>query len=156
VPRRRKAVEREILPDPKYNSVTLSKFINCVMRKGKKSLAENIVYGALEKVADRTKKPALEVFSEALANVKPQVKVVSKRVGGSNYQVPIEVNPKNAQTLAFRWIIGYSKKRSEKTMEDRLAGELVSAYKKEGASVKKREDTHKMAEANKAFSHLRW
>ncbi len=149
-------MEREILPDPKYNSVVLSKFINCVMRRGKKSTAETIVYEALDKVAQRTKKDPIEVFNEALVNVRPQVKVVSKRVGGSNYQVPIEVSGKNAQALAFRWIISFSNKRSEKTMVDRLAGELVAAYKKEGAAIKKREDTHKMAESNKAFAHLRW
>ena len=156
MPRRRKAIVREILPDPKFNSVTLSKFINCIMLRGKKSTAETIVYDALDLVANRTKKDPIEVFNEAIANVRPQVKVVSKRVGGSNYQVPIEVSPKNAQALAFRWIISFSKKRSEKTMVDRLAGELVAAYKKEGASIKKREDTHKMAESNKAFAHLRW
>ena len=154
--RRRKQQERTILPDPKYKSLVLSNFMNCVMRRGKKSLAEKIVYNAMDQIAEKTKKDPLEVFEQALSNVRPLVKVISKRIGGSNYQVPIEVNSKNAQALAFRWIISFSKKRSEKTMQDRLAGELLSAYNKEGASIKKREDTHKMAEANKAFAHLRW
>ncbi|MCD4652049.1 MAG: 30S ribosomal protein S7 [Candidatus Cloacimonetes bacterium] len=154
--RRRKQQERTILPDPKYKSLVLSNFMNCVMRRGKQSLAEKIVYNAMDQIAEKTKKDPLEVFEQALSNVRPLVKVISKRIGGSNYQVPIEVNSKNAQALAFRWIISFSKKRSEKTMQDRLAGELLSAYNKEGASIKKREDTHKMAEANKAFAHLRW
>lgn len=156
MPRRRKATEREILPDPKYKNVILSKFINNVMRRGKKSIAERIVYDALDIIAKKTKKDPMEIFEESLDNVKPLVKVVSKRIGGSNYQVPMEVSSKNAQAMAFRWIIGYAKKRSEKEMKDRLAAELLAAYKKEGASIKKREDTHKMAEANKAFAHLRW
>ncbi len=154
--RRRKIQERVVLPDPKYKSVILSKFINNVMLRGKKSIAETIVYNALGIIEEKTKKDPMEVFNQALENVRPLVKVVSKRVGGSNYQVPIEVNAKNAQALAFRWIISYAKKRSENTMQDRLAGELLAAYKNEGASVKKREDTHKMAESNKAFAHLRW
>ncbi len=154
--RRRKIQERVVLPDPKYKSVILSKFINNVMRRGKKSIAERTVYNALGIIEEKTKKDAMEVFNQALENVRPLVKVVSKRVGGANYQVPIEVNAKNAQALAFRWIIGYAKKRSEKTMQDRLAGELLAAYKQEGSSIKKREDTHKMAESNKAFAHLRW
>lgn len=154
--RRRRIAEREILPDPKYKSMILSKFINNVMRQGKKSIAESIVYNALDIIGERTSKDPLEVFIEAVNNVKPMVKVVSKRVGGSNYQIPIEVSSKNQQSLAFRWIISFAKKRSEKTMQDRLAGELLAAYKKEGASVKRREDTHRMAESNKAFAHLRW
>jgi small subunit ribosomal protein S7 len=154
--RRRKIQERVVLPDPKFKSVVLSKFINNVMRRGKKSIAETTVYNALEIIEEKTKKDPMEVFNQALDNVRPLVKVVSKRVGGSNYQIPIEVNPKNAQAIAFRWIIGFAKKRSEKTMQDRLAGELLAAYKNEGASIKKREDTHKMAESNKAFAHLRW
>ncbi len=154
--RRRKIQERVILPDPKYKSVILSKFINNVMRRGKKSIAETTVYNALDIIEEKTKKDPMEVFSQAMENVRPLVKVVSKRVGGSNYQIPIEVNAKNAQAIAFRWIIGFAKKRSENTMQDRLAGELLAAYKNEGASVKKREDTHKMAESNKAFAHLRW
>jgi small subunit ribosomal protein S7 len=156
MPRRRRAEERQILPDPKYNSVVLSKFINCVLRQGKKSIAEQIVYGAMDQIKDKTNKEPMDVFTQALDNVKPLVKVVSRRVGGSNYQVPLEVSSKNAQALAFRWIISYAKARSEKTMRDRLAAELLAAYRQEGASVKKREDTHKMAEANKAFAHLKW
>lgn len=154
--RRKKIKDNGILPDPKYHSVVLSKFINTIMLKGKKSLAEKIVYDALEILSKKTKKKPLESFLTAVDNVKPLIKVVSRRVGGSTYQVPIEVTPKNAQALAFRWIITYSRKRSEKTMVDRLANELFGAYKKEGASIKKREDTHKMAEANKAFAHLRF
>jgi small subunit ribosomal protein S7 len=153
--RRRKQLEREILPDPKYKSVVLSQFINTIMKRGKKSLAETIVYDSLEILKDKTKEEPLEVFMQAVDNVKPLIKVVSRRIGGSNYQVPTEVTPKNAQALAFRWIIGYARARSEKTMVERLAGELLAAYKKEGASIKKREDVHKMAEANKAFAHFR-
>jgi small subunit ribosomal protein S7 len=153
--RRRRIIERVILPDPKYKSVVLSKFINCVMERGKKSTAENIVYNALDVLADKTGKDPLEVFTQALDNVKPLVKVVSKRVGGSNYQVPVEVTPKHAQALAFRWIIAYARGRSEKSMQLRLAAELFAAFNNEGASIKKREDTHKMAEANKAFAHFR-
>jgi len=154
--RRKKIVEREILPDPKYKSVVLSKFINTVMQRGKKSLAEKIVYGALDILEKKTKENPLDVFSQAISNVKPLIKVVSRRIGGANYQVPTEVTPKNAQALTFRWIIGFARKRSEKTMMERLAAELLAAYKKEGASIKKREDTHKMAEANKAFAHFRF
>ena len=153
--RRRKQLEREIFPDPKYNSVVLSKFINTVMKRGKKSLSEKIVYNALDILAAKTKEEPLDVFIQAIDNVKPLIKVVSRRIGGSNYQVPTEVNQKNAQALAFRWIISYARARSEKTMVERLAGELLAAYKKEGASIKKREDVHKMAEANKAFAHFR-
>jgi len=153
--RRRKIVEREIYPDPKFHSIVLSKFINTIMLRGKKSLAENIVYDALDIIAKKTGKDALEVFLQSLENVKPLIKVVSRRVGGANYQVPTEVTPKNAQALAFRWIISYARKRSEKTMTEKLGNELLAAYKKEGSSIKKREDTHKMAEANKAFAHFR-
>lgn len=153
--RRRKQLEREIFPDPKYKSITLSKFINTVMKKGKKSLAEKIVYDALHILSEKTKEEPLEVFTQAIDNVRPLIKVVSRRIGGSNYQVPTEVNQKNAQAMAFRWIISYARARSEKTMVQRLAGELLAAYKKEGASIKKREDVHKMAEANKAFAHFR-
>ena len=156
MPRKRKAVVREVLPDPKYNDVVLTKFMNCLMVKGKKSLAEKIVYGAFDIIAERTKQPPLEVFKTALENVRPLVKVVSRRVGGSNYQIPMEVNEKNGRALAFRWLISYARNRSEKTMIEKLAGELIAAYKKEGSSIKKREDTHKMADANKAFAHLRW
>jgi len=156
MPRKRKAVVREILPDPKYNDVVLSKFMNCLMVQGKKSLAEKIVYGAFDIIAEKTKQDPLEVFKGAIDNVRPLVKVVSRRVGGSNYQIPMEVNEKNGRAIAFRWLISYSRARSEKTMIERLAGELMSAFKKEGSSIKKREDTHKMADANKAFAHLRF
>jgi small subunit ribosomal protein S7 len=154
--RKRKAVVREVLPDPKYNDVVLTKFMNCLMLSGKKSLAEKIVYGAFDLIEQRMKQPPLEVFKTALENVRPMVKVVSRRVGGSNYQIPMEVNEKNGRALAFRWIIGFARARSEKTMIEKLAAELMAAYKKEGASIKKREETHRMAEANKAFAHLRW
>ena len=153
--RRRKAIEREIYPDPKYKSLVLSKFINAVMKEGKKSLAEKIVYGALEIIEKKTGEPALDVFTTSVDNVRPLIKVVSRRIGGSNYQVPTEVNKKNAQAMAYRWIISFSRQRAEKTMIERLAGELMAAYKKEGASIKRREDVHKMAEANKAFAHFR-
>jgi len=156
MPRKRRAVVREVLPDPKYNDITLSKFMNCLMKKGKKSIAEKIVYGAFDIIAEKTKADPLEVFKIALENVRPLVKVVSRRVGGSSYQIPLEVNERNGRALAFRWLISYARARSEKTMTEKLAAELIAAYKKEGASIKKREDTHKMAEANKAFAHLRW
>lgn len=156
MPRKRRAVSRVVLPDPKYNDIIVTKFMNCVMKRGKKSVAERIVYGAFEIIAEKTKQDPLEVFRTALENVRPLVKVMSRRVGGSNYQIPTEVNEKNGRAIAFRWIISYARARSEKTMRDKLAGELMAAFKKEGNSIKKREDTHKMAEANKAFAHLRW
>ncbi len=156
MPRKRKAVVREVLPDPKYNDIIVTKFMNCLMKAGKKSIAEKIVYGAFEIIQEKTKHEPLEVFKTALDNVRPQVKVVSRRVGGSNYQIPMEVNEKNGRALAFRWIISYARNRSEKSMMEKLAAELIAAYKKEGSSIKKREDTHKMADANKAFAHLRW
>lgn len=156
MPRKRKAVVREVLPDPKYNDIVLTKFMNCLMVQGKKSLAEKIVYGAFDIIQQKTKQEPLEVFKGALENVRPLVKVVSRRVGGSNYQIPTEVSDKNGRAVAFRWIISYARARSEKTMMEKLAAELMAAFKKEGASIKKREDTHKMAEANKAFAHLRW
>ena len=156
MPRKRKAVVREVLPDPKYNDIVLTKFMNCLMVQGKKSLAEKIVYGAFDIIAEKTKQPPLDVFKAAIDNVRPLVKVVSRRVGGSNYQIPTEVNEKNGRAIAFRWLIAYSRARSEKTMIEKLANELMAAYKKEGSSVKKREDTHKMADANKAFAHLRF
>lgn len=156
MPRKRKAVLREVLPDPVYNDVVLTKFMNCLMVKGKKSLAEKIVYGAFDIIKEKTKQEPLEVFKTALENVRPMVKVVSRRVGGSYYQIPTEVTEKSGRAIAFRWIIGTSRNRSEKTMMEKLAAELMAAFKKEGNSIKKREDTHKMAEANKAFAHLRW
>ena len=156
MPRNKKAVIREVLPDPIYQDVVLSKFINCLMKKGKKSIAEKIVYGAFDIIEEKTKQPPLEVFKTAINNVRPQLKVVSRRVGGSNYQIPMEVSEKNGQALAFRWIITYARARNEKSMDEKLAAELIAASKNEGASIKKREDTHKMAEANKAFAHLRF
>ncbi len=156
MPRKKKAVVREVLPDPIYQDVVLSKFINCVMKKGKKSIAEKIVYGAFNIIEEKTKQPPLEVFKTAINNVRPQLKVVSRRVGGSTYQIPMEVSEKNGQALAFRWIITYARARNEKSMDEKLAAELIAASKNEGASIKKREDTHKMAEANKAFAHLRF
>ena len=156
MPRKRKAVVREVLPDPKYNDLVLSKFMNCLMKQGKKSLAEKIVYDAFDIISEKTKQPPLEVFKTALENVRPLVKVVSRRVGGQNYQIPLEVNEKNGRALAFRWLISYARARSEKTMTEKLAAELMAAYKKEGKTKKKREDTHKMADANRAFAHLRW
>ncbi len=154
--RRRKILERQIYPDPKFHSLVLSKFINVIMLRGKKSLAEHIVYDALDILGKKTGKEPLEVFLQAIDNVKPLIKVVSRRVGGSNYQIPTEVTQKNAQALAFRWLITFSRNRNEKTMTEKLANELLAAYKKEGSSIKKREDTHKMAEANKAFAHFRF
>ncbi|MBM4403641.1 MAG: 30S ribosomal protein S7 [Candidatus Cloacimonetes bacterium] len=156
MPRKRKAIVREVLPDPKYNDIQLTMFMNCIMKCGKKSIAEKIVYGALDIIAAKTKQDALEVFKTAIENVRPLVKVVSRRVGGSNYQIPMEVNEKNGRALAFRWLISYARNRNEKSMIEKLAAELLAAFKKEGSSIKKREDTHKMAEANKAFAHLRW
>lgn len=156
MPRKRKAVVREVLPDPKFNDVVVTKFMNCLMKQGKKSVAEKIVYGAFDIIREKTKQEPLEVFKTALDNVRPLVKVVSRRVGGSNYQIPMEVNEKNGRALAFRWLISYARNRSEKSMTEKLAAELIAAFKKEGSSIKKREDTHKMADANKAFAHLRW
>ncbi len=156
MPRKRKAIERTVLPDPKYNDVILSKFINGVMSHGKKSIAEQIVYGAFEIIEAKLKKDPLEVFREALTNARPLVKVTSRRVGGANYQVPEEVSEKAGRAIAFRWIISVARGRNEKNMRDKLAAELMAIYKKEGSTIKKREDTHKMAEANKAFAHLRF
>ena len=154
--RRKVAAKREILPDPKYGDMTLAKFINVVMRSGKKSVAEKIVYGALEQLGEKTKSNSLEVFNKALGNVRPIVEVKSRRVGGATYQIPIEVRPARSMTLAMRWLVEAAKNRSEKNMGLRLAGELLDAAENRGTSIRKREDTHKMAEANKAFSHYRW
>ncbi len=154
--RRHAAEKREVLPDAKYGDVVLSKFINNLMLKGKKSTAEKIVYGALDKIEQKTGQDPVQVFRDALGNVKPQVEVRSRRVGGATYQVPTEVRPDRAQALAIRWLIDAARKRSENTMTDRLFGELMDAAANRGTSVKKREDTHRMAEANKAFSHYRW
>lgn len=154
--RRRAAVKKEVHPDPKFGDVVLTKFINSVMYKGKKSVAERIVYGALDKIQGRGGKDSLAIFHEALDNVRPALEVRSRRVGGATYQVPTEVRPDRAQALAIRWLIGSARKRSEKTMIDRVSAELSDAANNRGAAVKKREDTHKMAEANRAFAHYRW
>ena len=154
--RRRVAAKREILPDPKFGNVTLAKFMNHLMVSGKKSVAEKIVYGALELVEERTKRDPLEVFDEALENIAPHVEVKSRRVGGATYQVPVEVRPSRRLALAMRWLVEFSRNRSEKSMAQRLAGELADAAENRGNAVKKREDVHRMAEANKAFSHFRF
>ncbi|MBP5859112.1 30S ribosomal protein S7 [Marivibrio halodurans] len=154
--RRHKAEKREILPDAVFGDIVLSKFINSVMQDGKKSTAESIVYGALERMKSRGAQDPLRTFHEALENVRPNLEVRSRRVGGATYQVPVEVRPVRAQALAFRWLIEMSRKRSENTMTERLSGELMDAASSRGAAIKKREDTHKMAEANRAFSHYRW
>ena len=154
--RRHRAEKREILPDPKFGDVTVSKFINNMMLDGKKSVAEAIVYGALDRIQQRAKGDPVGTFHDALNNVRPQVEVRSRRVGGATYQVPVEVRPDRAQALAIRWLITAARKRSETTMVDRLSHELMDAAQQRGTAVKKREDTHRMAEANKAFSHYRW
>jgi len=156
MPRRKKADKRQVLPDPKYHSILVTKFINGIMKQGKKSTAESIFYDALDYIEDKTGDKGLEIFEKAMNNVKPILEVKSRRVGGATYQVPVEVRPNRQQALAIRWITRYSRDRSEKTMAEKLAAELMSAAKNEGASIKKREDTHKMAEANKAFAHFRW
>ncbi len=154
--RRHAAEKREILPDAKYGDRVVSKFMNNLMVDGKKSVAETIVYNAFERVQGRIRREPVEVFHEALDNVKPALEVRSRRVGGATYQVPVEVRPERREALAIRWLIDASKKRNENTMEERLAGELLDAVNNRGTAVKKREDTHKMADANKAFSHYRW
>jgi small subunit ribosomal protein S7 len=154
--RRHRAEKREVLPDPKFHDIVLTKFMNAVMYDGKKSAAEAIVYGALDALARVSKRDPMDAFHEALNNSKPQVEVRSRRVGGATYQVPVEVRATRAQALALRWLIGAARKRSERTMTERLAGELNDALNNRGAAMKKREETHKMAEANKAFAHFRW
>ena len=156
MPRRREVPKREILPDPKFGSEDVSKFINVIMHSGKKSVAEQIVYGAFEQISTKGGKDPLEVFLAAVANVKPVVEVKSRRVGGANYQVPVEVRPSRRMALSMRWLREAARKRSEKSMAQRLAGELLDAAEGKGAAVKKREDVHRMAEANKAFSHYRF
>ena len=156
MPRRRVVAKREVLPDPKYGDRTLAKFINMVMESGKKSVAEKIVYGALHQVVTKGKGEPLEVFTQALDNIRPLVEVKSRRVGGATYQVPIEVSGTRGQALAMRWLVDAARRRGEKSMGLRLAGEMMDAYDSRGTAVKKREDTHRMAEANKAFSHYRW
>lgn len=156
MPRKGRVPKRDVLPDAVYGSKVITKLINNVMLDGKKGIAQDIVYGALEAASEKTGKPALDCFNEALNNVMPVVEVKARRVGGANYQVPVEVRPDRRQTLAIRWLVSYARKRGEKTMAQRLAGELMDAYNSSGGAVKKREDTHKMAEANKAFAHYRW
>jgi small subunit ribosomal protein S7 len=154
--RRRAAVKRQVLPDAKFGDPVVTKFMNCLMYQGKKSVAERIVYGAFERVAKRSGNDPLKMFHDALTNVRPAVEVRSRRVGGATYQVPVEVRTDRGQALAIRWLIGASRDRSEHTMEERLSGELLDAANNRGNAVKKREDTHRMAEANRAFSHYRW
>ena len=154
--RRRATEKREVMPDPKYGDVVVSKFMNSLMLAGKKSIAERILYGAFDEIERRARQDPVQVFHNALENVKPAIEVRSRRVGGATYQVPIEVRTARGQALAIRWIIGISRKRSEQTMTERLAAELLDAANNRGTAVKKREDTHRMAEANKAFSHYRW
>lgn len=154
--RRRRAEKREVLPDAKYGDTVLTKFMNCLMYDGKKSVAEQIVYGALERVEGKVKADPIQLFHDALNNVRPYLEVRSRRVGGATYQVPVEVRSDRAQALAIRWLINAARARSETTMTERLSGELLDAANQRGTAVKKREDTHRMAEANKAFSHYRW
>ena len=154
--RRAGAAKREVLPDPKYGSRLVAKFVNIMMIQGKKSVAERIMYGALTSVEDRSKQEALKMFKTAVDNVKPAVEVKSRRVGGSTYQVPVEVRPERRTSLSMRWIIGAARRRPERSMPEKLAAELLDAANNRGTAVKKREDTHKMAEANKAFAHYRW
>jgi small subunit ribosomal protein S7 len=154
--RRRQAEPRQILPDPKYGSTTLAKFVNILMSQGKKSIAERVVYGALDQIASKTQQDAMEVLEEALSNVAPAVEVKSRRVGGATYQIPVEVRPVRRTALAMRWIVDAARKRGEKSMATRLANELMDASQRKGTAAKKRDDTHRMAEANKAFAHYRW
>ena len=154
--RRRAATKREVLPDHQYKDIILTKFMNRIMLDGKKSVSERIVYGAFDIVFSKTNKKPIEFFYEALDNVKPNLEVKSRRVGGATYQVPMEIRPRRAQTLAMKWIVGSALKRNEKTMKERIANEIIDAHNNKGNAVKKREETHKMAEANRAFSHFRW
>jgi small subunit ribosomal protein S7 len=157
MPRRREAAKREILPDPKFGNKLVTRFVNSLMEHGKKSTAEKIFYSSMDEITDKLKgEDSVNVFKTALDNVKPMVEVKSRRVGGANYQVPIDVRPERRTALAIRWLLIAARERNEKTMERRLAGEFMDAFRKQGAAVKKREDTHRMAEANKAFSHYRW
>ena len=156
MPRRREVPKREILPDPKFGNVDVAKFVNVLMLSGKKSVAENIIYGAFEHIQTKSGKDPLEVFATAVGNCKPLVEVKSRRVGGATYQVPVEVRPSRRTALAMRWLVEYARNRGEKSMPQRLAGELIDAAASKGGAVKKREDVHRMAEANKAFSHFRF
>ena len=156
MPRRGNVPKREILPDPMYNSVLVTKLVNQIMLDGKKGVAQKVVYSAFDIIKGKTGKDPLEAFTEALNNIMPSLEVKARRVGGATYQVPIEVRPTRRQTLGLRWLVGYARKRGEKTMKERLAGELMDAANNTGSAVKKREDVHKMAESNKAFAHYRW
>jgi len=156
MPRRREVPERVIVPDTKYNSKLVSKFVKSIMKDGKKSIAESILYDALDIIEKKAGEPAIKIFEQALENAKPMIEVKSRRVGGSTYQVPTEIRPSRRTALGIRWIIDYARKRSEKGMVNKLSAELLDAANKRGASIKKKEDTHKMAEANKAFAHYRW
>ena len=156
MPRRGNVPKREVLPDPLYNSVLVTKLVNSIMLDGKKGVAQKVVYGAFDIIKEKTEKDPLDVFTAAIENIMPSLEVKARRVGGATYQVPIEVRPERRQTLGLRWLTTYSRARSEKTMKERLAGEIMDAYNNAGNAVKKREDTHKMAEANKAFAHFRW
>jgi len=156
MPRRREVNKREILPDPKYKNALVARFVNNVMERGKKSVAEGIFYGAMDLIQQRTQEDPLKLFEKSVNNVKPIIEVKSRRVGGATYQVPTEVRPERRTALAIRWLIAYSGERSEKSMEEKLAGELIDAANNRGGAIKKREDVHKMAEANKAFAHYRW
>ncbi len=156
MPRKKYKTNFELKPDPIHGNLTLAKFINNMMQDGKKSTAERVVYGAFEIIEEKTGQPGLTIFKQALTNAKPVVEVKSRRVGGATYQVPVEVRPERRTSLAMRWLIGFAKARPEKSMMEKLAGEFMAAAKKEGSTIKKREDTHKMAEANKAFAHYRW
>ena len=154
--RRKVAEKREVLADSRFQSTLVSKFINCMMNRGKKSIAENIFYKSLSLVEEKIGQPGLNVFKQAVNNAKPSLEVKSRRVGGATYQVPVEVRPERRTALAIRWIIGFARERSEKEMAERLAGEIMSCYRNEGSTIKKKEDTHRMAEANRAFAHYRW
>ncbi len=156
MPRRGNIPKREVLPDPIHNSVLVTKLINSIMRDGKKGVAQKVVYDAFDIINTKTGKDPLEVFTQAIENIMPSLEVKARRVGGATYQVPIEVRPSRRQTLGLRWLTGYARKRSERTMHERLAGEIMDASNNTGNAVKKREDTHKMADSNKAFSHFRW
>lgn len=156
MPRKGNVPKRDVLPDPKFNDKVIAKLINKLTSDGKKSKAERIIYGALEAVEEKTKTESMKVFKKALENIKPVLEVKSRRVGGATYQVPVEVRPDRKLSLALRWLVGYAKARSEKSMVEKLAGELIDASNSKGGSVKKKEDVHKMAEANKAFAHYRW
>ncbi len=156
VPRRGNVPKREVLPDPIYNSKLVSKLVNSIMYDGKKGVAQKIVYDAFDIVKEKTGKDPLEVYEQAMENIMPLLEIKARRVGGSNYQVPMEVRPERRQTLGLRWLTAYARSRSERTMKERLAGEILDAVNNQGGAVKKKEDTHKMAEANKAFAHFRW